>query len=343
MNDQFSSSQKVLELVKTVTQSINREFTCEEILHHLIDITKHRMHVQMIAVVLFDEKSGYLRIKASRGLSQNFMTKFERNDEVEQVGKLIHGGESILINAIDKASSSYADLKLENDYNSVMAARVTFHAQALGYIICQRHTDAGFEQNELLFLEIISQLIATALINHRLSDENKALTVIDKETELYTFKFFCDRLNIEFERAKMAHQDITILLIDIDHFKVFCRSYGDEQSIELLRKLVEITRHHLAGLDLISRYGRDQITIALINKDENCASAIAQDICDAFSMMHFCGTTASVSIGVYHCPPDRENDITAIYNNLGMTLFDARYHGGNRVCKWSTCIYGDTR
>lgn len=330
----------MLTTVKQIQSLLTKRHTIEHILHCLVDTVHHQLETKYSAIILADPATEYLKIQTAHGLSQSFMNRFQRLAGTGAVGKMMMGGESIMLNSIDKQSSSYADLQLESEYTSIIASRISAFAKHYGYIICQRTNDIAFLNEDLLLLDIIAQAVAIALHQHQLTAENKELTVIDKETGIYKFPFFCDKLVQEIERAQRYNEQISVLLIDIDNYKEFYRSYGAQAALELLNKLISITQKQCVGLDVIGRYGQDKIVVSLINKDEEQAAQVAQRIKDEMYQFDFYRPNNPVSIAVYCCLPDDIRDINRIADRLGTTLFHAHYNNGNQVSRWSTCMYG---
>ena len=144
----------------------------------------------------------------------------------------------------------------------------------------------------------------------------------------------------EIKRSKKHNEKTTVLLIDIDQFKAFRKSYGLDSSKKLLLKLIDITKKHISGLDIIGRYGQDQIVVAMLDADEDDAASTAELIRKDMNNLNFYRPSNSVSIGVYTCEQKDTLNYNVIADRLGITIFHAHYNNGNRVCRWSKCMYG---
>ncbi|MDX9703038.1 MAG: diguanylate cyclase [Candidatus Auribacterota bacterium] len=340
MKELLKSPANLLTLVKQINTLLNRRYALQRILHCLVDILQHKLASRYTAIILADTGTEHLKIKIAQGLSQSFMNRYQRITGTGITGKMLLGGENIIINNIDASSEEYNDLKLEDDFTSVIAARIAAHGKTYGFLISQRSESDAFLAEDMLLLEIAAQAASIALYQNQLVEENKELTVIDKESGTYKFHFFCERLIQEIERAKSYNESISVLLIDIDNFKDFNRLYGYEAACSLLSKLVTVIRQHCVGLDIIGRYGQDKIMVSLINKNEEQAAEVAERIKEDMYQFDFYRPHNPVSIGVYTCSYEDVNDINRVADCLGITLFHAHYHNGNQVCRWSTCMYG---
>ena len=340
MKELLKSPSNLLTLIKQINTLLSRRYAVQHILHCLVDIVQHKLDSRYAAIILADPATEHLKIKNAHGLSQAFLNQYQRIMGTSITGKMMLGAENIMINNIDPASEEYADLKFENDFTSVIAARISAHGKTYGFVIAQRTTEEAFLNEDMLLLEIVAQAASIALYQEQLVTDNKELTVIDKDSGTYKFNFFCERLIQEIDRAKSYNESISVLLIDIDNFKEFHRSYGAQAGSELLEHLITVIRKHCVGLDIIGRYGQDKILVSLINKNEEQATEVAERIKKDMHEFDFYRTHNSVSIGVYCCSYDDIQDIHRVIDCLGITLFHAQYHNGNQVCKWSTCLYG---
>jgi len=301
---------------------------------------KHKLQSQCVAVILMDPDTEYLKIKASYGLSQGFMNRYQRLIGTKILGKMILGGESIIINNFDKSSDDYKDLKLEKDFTTVIVSRIFSFGKTSGCVLCQRTTPESYLDEDLLFLDVVAQTLSIAMKQKQLLDENKDLTVIDIETGIYKFNFFCDRLIEELERAQKHNEKISVLLVDIDQFKSFRKSYGLDASKNLLLRLSDIIKKYISGLDIIGRYGQDQIVVAMLDSDEDKTASTAELIRKDMNDLDFYRPSNPVSIGVYTCEPEDVLNYNVIADRLGITIFHAHYNNGNQVCRWSECMYG---
>ena len=340
MQDLFKVPSNLLNTIKQINSLITTRNTSEHIIHCLIDILRHKLQSQCVAVILMDTETEYLKVKESYGLSQKFMNSYQRLIGTQILGKMIRGGESIIINNLDKSLDDYKDLKLEKDFSNVIASRIFSFGKPSGYILCQRTTSDSYLDEDLFFLDVVAQALSIAMKQKQLLEENKDLTVIDIETGIYKFNFFCDRLIEEMERAEKHNEKVTVLLVDIDQFKAFRRSYGLDASKKLLINLRDIIKKHVSGLDIVGRYGQDQIVVAMLDCDEEKAALTAELIRKNMNDLDFYRPSNPVSIGVYTCEPEDLLNYNVIADRLGITIFHAHYNNGNQVCRWSECMYG---
>ncbi len=118
------------------------------------------------------------------------------------------------------------------------------------------------------------------IANRKLSETNqelKRLASLDGLTGIYNYRWFSEFLEMEWKRAIRSHKPITIILMDVDFFKLYNDTYGhqagDDCLREIARKLKEECRR--PG-DVVARYGGDEFIVLLSNTPSTAAADIAE-------------------------------------------------------------------
>lgn len=127
-----------------------------------------------------------------------------------------------------------------------------------------------------------------------------------------------------------------MLLIDVDHFKLYNDGCGHQAGDELLRAVADaVARHVNRPRDLSARYGGDELAAILPETDaanaQRIAQAIVRDVA-ALAIPHpgnGDNATATVSIGVAACDPHRETE-ASLLERTDIALYQAKKHGRNR-------------
>ena len=115
------------------------------------------------------------------------------------------------------------------------------------------------------FLKILADQAAMAMTNANLHKEVGRLAMTDGLTGLFNHKHFHEMLLMEFQRTERMPQTLSLMLIDIDHFKKINDSYGHPAGDMVLASLAAILRKTLRGIDILARYGGEEFAAVLIN------------------------------------------------------------------------------
>ena len=140
------------------------------------------------------------------------------------------------------------------------------------------------------------------IINERnLRKELNRLSITDALTELFNQRHFYYRLNDEIKRAKRQNTSLTIMLMDLNDFKIYNDNYGHLAGDEVLREAGEIIRNSIRdGVDSGYRYGGDEFAVILIDADTEIAKEIGSRIEKAFCNKG----KVTISVGYSICKGD---------------------------------------
>ncbi len=158
----------------------------------------------------------------------------------------------------------------------------------------------------------------------------------DSLTGLYNRRVFVERL--EQETARLARSDtspISLLMLDLDHFKRINDNFGHAMGDSVLRHFAKLMKETIRSIDLAARLGGEEFAILLPGADKNEAIGIAERICrQTASSALPCRTDPlhyTVSIGVAQVSVHDRNTEAALHR-ADSALYSAKANGRNQVC-----------
>jgi two-component system cell cycle response regulator len=162
------------------------------------------------------------------------------------------------------------------------------------------------------------------------------LATLDELTGLYNRRFFMRRLHEEIERATRYGSPLSLLLLDVDHFKRVNDNYGHLVGDAVLASLAEIIRGTFRRTDVAARYGGEEFCALLTQTDLAGAEQVAERLRQGFAARGVelqDGTRLSVtcSAGVAEFGKDG-NDGSTLLKVADARLYRAKGTGRNRVC-----------
>lgn len=174
----------------------------------------------------------------------------------------------------------------------------------------------------------------------RLHEANAALqqlSLMDGLTGAKNRKFFDDTLSDEIKRTSRAKQPLSLLLIDIDHFKAVNDVHGHLAGDACLRMVARAIAACLRRPgDEAARYGGEEFGVILPQTDNVGAAHIAEQIREAIVDLDISfegrriGLTVSVGVCTVHAQPGDEPDL--VVGRADTALYQAKHGGRNRVC-----------
>jgi diguanylate cyclase (GGDEF)-like protein len=178
----------------------------------------------------------------------------------------------------------------------------------VGVLVVGSATTRELTAAELDRLQVIGNQSSLALPNALLHGELERLSVTDRLTELYNHGYFQQRLEEEIGRAERFGHVLSLIMIDIDDFKLFNDTYGHPRGDRVLRSVSDTITGTLRDIDFAARYGGEEFVVVLPETDVNGARAVAERIRTEVEKLSFTsiGVDASVhktiSVGVATFP-----------------------------------------
>jgi diguanylate cyclase (GGDEF)-like protein len=164
--------------------------------------------------------------------------------------------------------------------------------------------------------------------------ELAASTLTDRLTGLYNYGTFVDYLHNEVTKIDRYGGELTLLMLDLDHFKQFNDRHGHEAGNELLRRLGDTIGSLVREADVAARYGGEEFAV-LIRGDETHGYELAERLRRAVETVtvdvrggECAGTTLSAGIAAY---PAAATDETELVEAADAALYESKRRGRNRV------------
>lgn len=171
----------------------------------------------------------------------------------------------------------------------------------------------------------------------RLNTMFRELAVKDGLTGLYNRRYAQQLLQQEVERSTLHKRPISVLFVDLDHFKLFNDRHGHQKGDELLKALVACLRDKARGSDAIARWGGEEFVVIAPETGTAAAAALAKKMQRAISELGIPGRESqpkgfvSISIGVATLG-QHANSASGLIAQADRALYKAKDAGRNMVC-----------
>lgn len=157
----------------------------------------------------------------------------------------------------------------------------------------------------------------------------------DALTGLYNFRYFNDILPVEMERTRRSGQPMSLIVLDIDHFKQFNDRWGHElgnQALVHVAKLINLT---VRKLDLACRFGGEEFVVVLPNTDLTQALSLAERLRETIASTLLVVATDAIpmtaSLGVDEFKFQHMDSPETLLKRVDAWLYRAKDDGRNRV------------
>lgn len=160
------------------------------------------------------------------------------------------------------------------------------------------------------------------------------MTIVDGLTGAYNKRYLFESLGRELPRANRYKRPLSVLMVDIDHFKSINDDYGHLAGDAVLKELSSVIQGRLRPDDVLSRYGGEEFVVVLPETDLAGAATAAESLRALVetSHFHFEGEPIKVTISIGVAQYDGTSDVTALLKAADDKLYEAKNSGRNRVC-----------
>jgi len=205
----------------------------------------------------------------------------------------------------------------------------------LGTLHLQRGTHQEVTDAVLDFVTTVAEHVGLVLANLRLRQVLQAQSVRDGLTGLFNRRYMEESLEREVARAGRNGKAISVMMLDLDHFKQLNDSYGHDAGDAVLRNVGQILRKSVRTEDIACRYGGEEFTIIMPEAVEADAVKRAGSIIEKLkstSMMHDSISLGpfSISIGISSCD-DGSCESASLVRSADKALYQAKANGRGRV------------
>jgi diguanylate cyclase (GGDEF)-like protein len=341
--DMLANSNKQLErniiqlyTLYNISKSLSTESEMDKLLNQVVKEVSHALKVHRMNIMLVNDDRTEMSIVAGFGMPH------QEKDVKVKLGEGIYGlvsqtGQAEVFNDLKTNPRFKAIHGIDDDTSSVICAPFKGHGQVIGIVNAYKLGGESFDTAAFELLMAASNQVGIALENARLFEETRFLSITDGLTALYNRRYFMERLAEEFDRSKRYKRQLSIILIDIDHFKKFNDANGHPEGDYLLRSFAEIMKKIARKSDVVARYGGEEFIIILPETDKEMAAITAERLRSEVEKTDFKGGQTqflgrvTISSGVASF---QEN--TASFEELIKMADDAMYRakedGRNRVC-----------
>ena len=309
-----------------ISQTLISTLDFESLLSKILDEFKLAFGYFNAAILLKDTKSNKLIIKAAKGYHEKIKKK-----------KLEIGKDGITGHVAATGKTYYSpDVSRDKYYiegipyaKSEVAIPLKIGSQIIGVLDVESKEVDAFDKWEIKLLSSIAAQIANAIEKSRLYEETKMLSLTDPLTELPNRRHLDIMIDAELKRSERYNRSLSLLLIDLDNFKLYNDRKGHIAGDKILIKYAKFMKSSIRNIDFICRYGGDEFVVVLPETDESFAKAVAERI--RKKILRASGkSNITLSIGIASYPLGGE-DKTNLVMTADKACYIAKEGGGNCV------------
>ena len=306
----------------------------------IISSSKDLLNSERTSLLIFDENSNELILKAAIGLATDPTTVRPVRLGEGVSGEVIESGKAMMVEDVDVSDLTPAPAERRYKTKSFISYPISIAGRKIGVLNVTDKSGGGvYDEVDLSLLDIIGPQVALAVERAEWQEraiEFQLMSITDPLTTLPNRRYLEERLTEELNRSKRYDYPMSFLMIDIDDFK----SYNDNNGHQAGDLALQITAHclkaALRSADIASRYGGEEFCILLPQTSVAEAGVIADRIRHRVSTTHFPHgksqplgrVTISIGVATYSTIVNSAETVIAAADRA---LYQAKSLGKDRV------------
>jgi len=320
-------------LFREIDTAITSTFELPEILSLILQVLTTLVNTQGVSVVLVEESDGTLRIAEHHGLSgkdvENFYIYYAKLQD------------SIFQDIMQKKSPYFFDGTEELFMPIILSVPLISRKKVIGFLnIHSMYKEMQLTQDKIELINALASQASIAISNAQLFQALREQAIIDPCTNLFNFRYFQQKLDEEITVYNATKEPLSLIILDIDHFKNVNDTYGHVYGDAVLRELGNILKRNVRSEDSVCRYGGEEFAIIFPHCVQDVSLRIAERIrsrIEDTSSHDRRGTfkdPITVSIGVTEYEPELSK--TSFIQRADNALYYAKNNGRNMVAGYDS-------
>jgi diguanylate cyclase (GGDEF)-like protein len=208
--------------------------------------------------------------------------------------------------------------------------------EILGCISLNNDQPNAFDAQDLQFFSVIGYQMAATLKHFQRFSSIKTMATYDTLTNLYNRRYFEERLGGETQKSFYGGTPLSLVMVDIDHFKKVNDTFGHTEGDKVLREIAALLKTSVRKKDTVARYGGEEFILILPEAGLEESSMIAERIRRLVENTSFqigqAQINLTVSLGISNFPSHRATSKEELVKMADQALYEAKRGGRNRVC-----------
>ena len=215
-----------------------------------------------------------------------------------------------------------------------VAAPVHQGGQVWGAVLASTREPVRLPAGAEKHLGEFAELLGVAIGNAQARADLVSRATTDPLTGLANRRMFTERLSSELTRTALTGTPLSLVVIDIDHFKQINDRFGHAIGDEALRRVALLLKQNVRNFDLVARYGGEEFVVVFTDADQVAAMAVCEKLRAVIAAFDWgsiaAGLAVTMSFGV--ASDHGQGSHEQLLNAADAALYHAKSTGRNRVC-----------
>ena len=317
-----------LEAINLIARQTTAVLEIDELLRKVCTFLLQAFPVDHVAILLLEEEK--LVFRAHKGRLTPILKEGQTLLDADGICKqAIRTASPVMVNDVTEAKGYIQGFA---ETGSELCIPLVSFGQVVGALCLECERQNAFDGGDVPALESVADICANAIQNAHYFERVRHMAYVDGLTGVFNRRYFEIRVQEEIERAKRYTGAMSLIMIDIDHFKRLNDEFGHLMGDDVLRQISTIFSQNLRKVDVACRYGGEEFAIIVPETTGEDAYYVAEKLRKAIQGAVFPGLPRPVTIsaGVASYPANGEGRDELI-KAADEALYQAKQSGRNTV------------
>ncbi len=279
----YEAEQRRVNQLATISK-LGREITSlhnyKELYQRSVELLKQSFGYEAVHLFVADSATGLARLMAGvtpQGIAPHLEQVTLRIGKDGLVGKAIGACAVILENNV-KQNPDYIEPPDYHATRSELVVPIQLGERVLGAFDAQSNQLNAFGPEDVFVMRMLADQFAVAMSNAELHATVEHQAQTDPLTEVYNHGYFLQRLQAALIQCEREGRELSLIMLDVDHFKKYNDTYGHLLGDIVLRNTAQVIRRHIKSDDLVGRWGGEEFGVALLRTGPREALLVAERI-----------------------------------------------------------------
>jgi len=324
-----------------ISRTIASLVDLQEMIRQVTGIIKKALPFERVSVYLLDPHREKLELIFFSGLDVQKKITLKMGEGTP--GRIVESGEHVHIHDLSIFYDTFNDFihypDEEKHDGSYIGIALKVHNATIGVIGMDNQEKFGLTVDDMDFMAILSHQLAAGIEKSQLFDTIQQISQHDGLTGLYNHRMFQERLSSEVSRRSRTQKPLSLIMLDIDHFKQFNDNFGHQAGDSVLKQLagIMLRQSRSDSIDLCCRYGGEEFMIIMPEQEIHNAVMVADRLRKAVESHPFTvredkpSASVTISLGVAGISGDEDVSPEELVKKADEALYLSKRNGRNRV------------